>query len=80
MAMLFKYLVKGLAETKTEYEKEGLTEEHKQVLNYLTNVERAKHSTNTNDIARLIKEYNLDIEHVPTKELNTKEVGLLIIC
>ncbi len=73
-AFILKYVIKGLAEAKKEFGDNNPPEEMGALLHYLEAVDTVKHSKDEHQVARLIEEYQLCKEHLPTGLLNSKEV------
>jgi 60 kDa SS-A/Ro ribonucleoprotein len=87
IAVVLRYLIKGLESTQAEFGKESSGaefgkessgEEVSSVLAYLTMVETVRHSSDEHQVARLIEQHHLTIEYVPTALLQSKEVSGLI--
>jgi 60 kDa SS-A/Ro ribonucleoprotein len=76
---IIKYIIKGLETAKKEYSTDSVAEDTKAVLDFLSAVEQAHDSESEEDVVRLIKEFRLVREHVPTKLLNSVEVWCALL-
>ncbi|CAH1785455.1 unnamed protein product [Owenia fusiformis] len=73
-SVILRYVVKGLEATKKEYLKEDSPSNIQELISYLEVVDTVKHSGDKQQVARLIEEYDLAREHVPTSMLNCREI------
>ena len=76
IAVCLKYVVKGLEATKKQYGSDCPSAEVTSVLAYLQAVDTVKHSTDAQLASRLIEQFQLAREHIPTHYINSKEVWL----
>ena len=74
IAVCLKYVVKGLEATKKQYGSDCPSAEVTSVLAYLQAVDTVKHSTDAQLASRLIEQFQLAREHIPTHYINSKEV------
>lgn len=66
---ILKYVTKGLTAAKQHLESESAKEVPDSlgdIVQYLEAVEKVKHSHDEQEVARLVEEYKLMREHVPT--------------
>lgn len=75
IALVSKYVTKGWKAVRETYADREKTEDVMRVFVYLEAVEKAKHSNDEQEVARLIEEHKLEREHVLTKHLKSREVG-----
>ncbi|XP_062848954.1 60 kDa SS-A/Ro ribonucleoprotein [Trichomycterus rosablanca] len=74
VALVSKYVTKGWREVQEVYGGKENPEEVMKVLAYLEAVEKAKHSSDEQEVAHLIEEQRLEREHLLTKHLKSTEV------
>ncbi|GIX84745.1 hypothetical protein CEXT_84181 [Caerostris extrusa] len=75
-AAVLKYLVKGLEVAQKDC---GSEPDAVPILDYLKGVYEVCHSTDPENVARLVEVHDLCLEHIPSKLLKSKEVSLCII-
>ena len=71
-------MVKGLEATKKQYGSDCPSAEVTSVLAYLQAVDTVKHSTDAQLASRLIEQFQLAREHIPTHYINSKEVCMAL--
>ena len=85
---MLKYIVKGLSAAQEKHAAsgagdggsgEGPTEDLPALLKYLEAVHTVKHSQDDQQVARLIEQFSLVREHVPTGLHNSAEVRTFFI-
>ncbi len=74
IAVCLKYVVKGLGATKKQYGSDCPSAEVTSVLAYLQAVDTVKHSNDAQAASRLVEQFQLSREHIPTHFANSKEV------
>lgn len=75
VALVLKYVIKGLKVAKSEFDNDGSASgEQRELIDYLEAVDTLKHSTDEQQVARLIEQHQLSYEHVPSIHLNSFEV------
>lgn len=75
VALVLKYVIKGLKVTKAEFDSDGnATGQLRELLDYLEAVDTLKHSTDDQQVARLVEQHQLSYEHIPSIHLNSSEV------
>ncbi|XP_064649111.1 RNA-binding protein RO60-like [Lineus longissimus] len=79
MTAIMKFAVKGLDAVKKDYEKDGLSDDMKCILRFLEAVHTVKHSNDEHQIARLIEEYHLTPEYVPTQFSKSQEIWYALL-
>lgn len=73
MDLIFKYLVLGFCETKKSFGKTD-KETIRKLLEFFSAVDTAKHSSDVQEIARLVEIHHLNKDHLCTKLLKEKQV------
>ena len=73
MDLIFKYLVLGFCETKKSFGKTD-KETIRKLLEFFSAVDTAKHSSDVQEIARLVEIHHLKKDHLCTKLLKEKQV------
>ncbi|XP_014791184.1 RNA-binding protein RO60 [Octopus bimaculoides] len=75
VALVLKYVIKGLKVAKAEFDSDGnATGQLRELLDYLEAVDTLKHSTDDQQVARLVEQHQLSYEHIPSVHLNSSEV------
>ncbi|XP_022533477.2 60 kDa SS-A/Ro ribonucleoprotein [Astyanax mexicanus] len=74
IALISKYVTKGWKVVQEAYADKEKSEELMKVFLYLEAVEKAKHSTDEQEVVHLIEEYRLEREQILTTHLKSKEV------
>jgi len=74
MSLILKLLNRGFAAVQEQYAGDGLQIEGKAVLEYVSDVNTVKHSTDEKVVAGLVEKHKLSREHLPTALTNNKEV------
>lgn len=73
---MLKYVVKGISAAKDKFPEDGPGAEHSELLKYLEAVHTVKHSQDEQQVARLVEQYDLVREHIPTGLHNSTEVSI----
>lgn len=69
-------MIKGLKVAKSEFDSDGSAiGQLRELIDYLEAVDTLKHSTDEQQVARLIEQHQLSYEHVPSIHLNSFEVS-----
>ncbi|XP_051716494.1 60 kDa SS-A/Ro ribonucleoprotein [Ctenopharyngodon idella] len=74
VALVCKYITKGWKGVQEAYGDKEISEDLQKVFAYLEAVEKAKHSTDEQELVHLIEEQRLEKEQVLTNHLKSKEV------
>ena len=74
-----KYVVKGIEEAKKEFGTDNASEEIVAMVKYLEAVETVKHTSDEQVAARIVEEYQLCKEHIPTVFANSVEVRFCLL-
>lgn len=78
IALISKYVTKGWKVVQETYADKDNPEELTKVFTYLEAAEKAKHSTDEQEVVHLIEEHHLEREQILTSHLKSKEVRTTI--
>lgn len=74
VALVCKYITKGWKGVQEAYGDKEISDDLQKVFGYLEAVEKAKHSTDEQELIHFIEEQRLEKEQVLTNHLKSKEV------
>ena len=74
VAMVCKYIIKGLDVAKSEFINDDSNQSLKETVMFLEAVENVKHQKEVSNVVEMIQKYGLVREHIPTQFLRSSEI------